>query len=65
MVVGENTFELSIPPFLGFNPGFNMDLLQPHFPQLLDTSKKKFKLTPIDINPNFLEQETIDWIMDM
>jgi hypothetical protein len=36
--VGENDFELSIPPFLGLHSKFNVKLLQPYFPPLLDTS---------------------------
>jgi hypothetical protein len=38
-VVGDNYFELNIPPFLGLHPMFNVALLQPYFPPLLDTSK--------------------------
>jgi hypothetical protein len=38
-VVGDNAFELNIPPFLGLQPMFNMDLLQLYFPPLLDTSE--------------------------
>jgi hypothetical protein len=45
-VVGENYFELNIPPFLGFHPVFNVDLLQPYFPPLLDTSEVATQLTP-------------------
>jgi hypothetical protein len=37
-VVGDNDFELKIPPFLGLHPVFNVDLLRPYFPPLLDTS---------------------------
>jgi hypothetical protein len=36
-VIGDNSFELNIPPFLGLHPVFNMDLLRPYFPPLLDT----------------------------
>ena len=38
-VVGDNAFELSIPPFLSLHPVFNVDLLRPYFPPLLDTSE--------------------------
>jgi hypothetical protein len=31
-VAGENAFELSIPPFLGLHPVFNVELLPPYFP---------------------------------
>jgi hypothetical protein len=37
-VVGDKYFKLNIPPFLGLHPFFNMDILQPYFPPLLDTS---------------------------
>jgi hypothetical protein len=37
--VGDNAFELNIPPFLGLHPMFNVDLLRPYFPPLLDTSE--------------------------
>ena len=37
-VVGDNAFELNIPPFLGLHPVFNVDRLWPYFPQLLDIS---------------------------
>jgi hypothetical protein len=38
-VVGDNSFELNLPPFLGLHPVFNVDLLWPYFPPLLDTSE--------------------------
>jgi hypothetical protein len=37
-VMGDNDFALNIPPFLGLHPVFNVDLLRPYFPPLLDTS---------------------------
>jgi hypothetical protein len=36
--VGDNGFDLNITPFLGLHPVFNVDLLRPYFPPLLDTS---------------------------
>ena len=62
--MGDNAFELSIPPFFGLHLVFNVDLLHPYFPPLLDTSKVAEKLKPIELNPNYMEQETIDCIMD-
>ena len=62
--VGDNAFELSIPPFLGLHPIFNVDLLHPYFPPLLDTSKLAEQLTPTNRNPDYMEQESIDYIMD-
>ena len=61
---GDNAFELSIPPFLGLHPMFNVDHLRPYFPPLLDTSDVAEQLTPIELNPNCMEQATTDQIMD-
>ena len=63
-VVGDNTFELSIPPFLGLHPVFNVDRLRPYFPPLLDTFNIAEQLTPTKLNPNCMEQVATDWIMD-
>ena len=62
--MGDNAFELSIPLFLALHPVFNVDLLRPYFPPLLDTSKVAKQLKPKEINPNYMEQDTIDHIMD-
>ena len=62
--MGDNAFELSIPPFLGLHPVFNVDLLRPYFPPLLDTSKVAELLTPTELNPNCMEQAIVDRIMD-
>jgi hypothetical protein len=62
--VGDNAFELSIPPFLGLRPLFNVDLIQPYFPPLLDTSEVVEQLTPTELNLNCMEHVTIDRIMD-
>jgi hypothetical protein len=37
--VGDNDFELNIPPFLDLDLVFNVALLRPYFPPLLDTSE--------------------------
>jgi hypothetical protein len=63
-VVGDNAFELSIPPFLGLQLVFNVDLLHPYFPPFLGTSEVEDKLTPTDLNPDCMEVETIDLIID-
>ena len=63
--VGNNAFELSIPPFLGLHPIFNVDHLRSYFPPLLDTSDIAEQLTPTELNPNFMEHATTDCIMDM
>jgi hypothetical protein len=53
--MGENDFELSIPPFLGLPLVFNVELLRPYFPPLLDTLEVAKKLTPKKLNPYYLE----------
>ena len=53
--VGNNAFELSIPPFLGLHPVFNVDRLRPYFPPLLDTSDIAEERTPKELNPNYME----------
>jgi hypothetical protein len=35
--MGDNYFELNIPPFLGLHPVFNVALLRPYFAPLFDT----------------------------
>jgi hypothetical protein len=35
--MGDNSFDLNILPFLGLHVVFNVDLLHPYFPPLLDT----------------------------
>jgi hypothetical protein len=49
-LMGDNSFELNIPPFLGLHPVFNVDLLRPYFPPLLDTSEVAEQLTPTELN---------------
>ena len=63
--VGNNAFELSIPPFLGLHPIFNVDCLCPYFPPLLDTSNIAEELTPKELNPDCMEHAATDCIMDM
>ena len=53
--VGNNAFELNIPPFLGLHPVFNVDRLRPYFPPLLDTSDIVEQLTPLELNPDCME----------
>jgi hypothetical protein len=53
--MGGNYFELNIPPFLGLHPMFNVDLLPPYFPPLLDTSEVAEQLTPTELNPECIQ----------
>jgi hypothetical protein len=62
--MGSNAFELNTPPFFGLHPLFNVDLLQPYFPSLLDTYKITEQLTPTKIKPDYMEQESTDQIVD-
>ena len=48
--MGDNDFELSIPPFLFLHLVFNVDLLHPYFPPLPDASEVVEQLTPTDLN---------------
>jgi hypothetical protein len=63
-VVGRNDFEINTPPFLGLHPVFNVDLLRPYFPPLLDTSEIVEQLTPTELNPDYMEQASTDHIVD-
>jgi hypothetical protein len=53
--LGDNSFNLNIPPFVGLHPVFNVDLLHPYFPPLLDTLEVAKKLTPIELNPDCMQ----------
>ena len=61
--MGENAFELNIPPFLGLHPVFNVDLLRPYFPPLLDTSEVAEQLTPTELNLDCIEHASNDHIV--
>jgi hypothetical protein len=63
-VMGDNSFELNIPPFLGLHPVFNVDLLRPYFPPLLDTSEVAEQLTPTELNPDCIKKASNDQIVD-
>jgi hypothetical protein len=63
-VVGDNSFELNIPPFLALHPVFNVDLLRPYFPPLMDTSEIEKQLTQIDLNANCIQHASSDHIVD-
>jgi hypothetical protein len=53
--MGSNAFEINTPPFLGLHPVFNVDLLQPYFPPLLDTSEIVKQMTPKELHPDWME----------
>jgi hypothetical protein len=46
------------------HPVFNVNLLQPYFPPLLDTFGIEKQLTQIDLNPDCMEQASTDQIVD-
>jgi hypothetical protein len=62
--VGDNAFALNIPPFLSLHPVFNVALLQPYFPPLLDTLEIAEQLKPIEINPDYMQRESSEHIVD-
>jgi hypothetical protein len=62
--MGDNSFELSIPPFLGLHPVLNMNLLRSYFPPLLDTSEVAEQLTPTELNPECIQQASNDHIVE-
>jgi hypothetical protein len=62
--VGSNYFELNTPPFLGLHPMFNVDLLRPYFPLLLDILEIAEQMTLTEINPDCMEHASIDQIVD-
>jgi len=62
--VGDNVFELNIPPLLRMHPVFNVDLLRPYFPPLFDTSEVAEQLTRTDLNPNCIQNASNDNIVD-
>jgi hypothetical protein len=62
--MGDNDFELNIPPFLGLHLVFNVDLLRPYFPPLLDTSDVAEKLTPTELKIDCIQHKSNDHIVD-
>ena len=62
--MGDNDFHLNIPPFLGLHPEFNVDLLRPYFPPLLDTSEVAEQLTPTKLNLDCIQPASNDHILD-
>jgi hypothetical protein len=62
--VGDNAFDLNTPPFLGLHPVFNVDLLRPYFPPLLDTLEITEQLTLTELNPDCMEHASTDQIVD-
>ena len=43
---------------------FNVDILRLYFPQLLETSEIAEQLTPIELNPDCIQHESSDQIVD-
>jgi hypothetical protein len=62
--MGDNYFEVNIPPFLILHPMFNVELHQPYFPPLLDTSKIEEQLTLTELKPVCMEHASTNHIMD-
>lgn len=53
-VVGGNDFDLSIPTFLGLHPIFNVEMLLPYFPPMLDALEAFDQLHHTEINPKYV-----------
>jgi hypothetical protein len=64
-VVGSNSFELNTLPFLGLHPMFNVDLLRPYFPPLLDTSEIIEQLKTTELNHDCMEHASTDQIVNI
>jgi len=52
------------PLSLDLHPVFNVELLQPYYPPLLDTSEVVENLTPSEFNLDCIEKATLDRIME-
>jgi hypothetical protein len=61
--MGENSFELSITHFLASHSLFNVELLRPYFPPLLDTLEVADHLGPIKLNPDCDEKTIVNQII--
>jgi hypothetical protein len=62
--MGDTYFELNISCFVGLHPLFNMDLLRPYFPPLVDTSEVAEQLTPTELNPEWIKHDSSDHIVE-
>ena len=62
--MGDNAFELNIPPFLGLHPMFNADLLRPYFPPLLETSEIAEQMKLENLNLKCIQNASSDHIVD-
>jgi hypothetical protein len=62
MDVGDIRAQHSSFPWI--DPVFNVDILQLYFPPLLDTSEITEQLKPIELNPDCIQKETNDYILE-
>jgi hypothetical protein len=62
--MGSNSFELNTPPFLVLHLVFNVDLIRPYFPPLLETSNIKKQITPKYINLYCMETTSTNHTVD-
>ena len=63
--VGENAFELNLPPFLGVHLVFNVELLKPYFPPLLDIADVANEINHIELNQEVSHPLQRDQIMEV
>jgi hypothetical protein len=61
--MGNNYFDLRIHTFLGLHKVFNVDLLQPYFLPLLDTSEVAEQMTSTDLKLDCMKLANIYRIM--
>jgi hypothetical protein len=62
--MGDNDFNLSISPFLSLPPIFNVALLRPYFPHMLNISEVIEQLAPKKLNLKCIVQAPMDRFMD-
>ena len=63
--VGGNAFELNLPPFLGVLPVFNVELLKPYFPPLLDIVDVPKEIIHIELNLEVVNPLQSDQIVEV
>jgi hypothetical protein len=62
-VVGESSFELNLPPFIGLNFLFNVELCWAYFFPLLDTLEVAKHLDSTELNIDCIDQAIVDQLI--
>jgi hypothetical protein len=63
-VVGDNDFELSIPPFLGLHPSVQCGPPSTILPTIIGHIRDRREVDTTELNPDCMEHATIDHIRD-